>query len=153
MREGFRVTLFRMSPNIYQTQRPGVRNKNVHATPSRGGRHESGPFPFTPNGILCRINGVKSFECMRPCGAGRRRADVAPNPAPPLVPFLFPGWKSKGQEIPHPSSPAGTAAAECPGEEEPPAWEGRAAQISQRAPSPKGCGQGRKQAMSSGGTG
>jgi len=34
-----------------------------------------------------------------------------------------------------PSSPTGTAAAECPGEEEPPAWEAPAAQISPRAPS------------------
>ena len=40
-----------------------------------------------------------------------------------------------------PSSPTGTAAAECPGEEEPPAWEAPAAQISQRAPSPQGRGR------------
>ena len=44
-------------------------------------------------------------------------------------------------EIPHPSSPAGTAAAECPEEAEPPAWEAPAAQISQRAPSPQGRGR------------
>ena len=37
-----------------------------------------------------------------------------------------------------PSSPTGTAAAECPGEEEPPAWEAPAAQSFQRAPSPQG---------------
>ena len=34
-----------------------------------------------------------------------------------------PGWNKQGTEIPRPSSPTGTAAAECPEEEEPPAWE------------------------------
>ena len=62
--------------------------------------------------------------------------------------------RSAGQSLgspPHPGleqrrshnlhSPAGTAAAECPEEEEPPAWEAPAAQISQRAPSPQGRGR------------
>ena len=50
-------------------------------------------------------------------------------------------WNKQRTEIPRPSSPAGTAAAECPEEEEPPAWEAPAAQISQRAPSPQGRGR------------
>jgi hypothetical protein len=37
-------------------------------------------------------------------------------------------------------SSTGTAAVECPGEEEPPAWEAPASQISRRAPSPQGRG-------------
>ena len=40
-----------------------------------------------------------------------------------------------------PRSPTGTAAAECLGDEEQPAWEAPAAQISQRVPSPQGLGR------------
>ena len=58
------------------------------------------------------------------------------SPVPP-----GPGWTKQRTEIPRPSSPAGTAAAECPEEAEPPAWEAPAAQISQRAPSPQGRGR------------
>ena len=58
------------------------------------------------------------------------------SPVPP-----GPGWNKQRTEIPRPSSPAGTAAAECPEGAEPPAWEAPAAQISQRAPSPQGRGR------------
>ena len=58
------------------------------------------------------------------------------SPVPP-----GPGWNKQRTEIPRPSSPAGTAAAECPEEEEPPAWEAPTAQISQRASSPQGRGR------------
>ena len=51
------------------------------------------------------------------------------------------GLEQAKTEIPRPSSPAGTAAAECPEGVEPPAGEAPAAQISQRAPSPQGRGR------------
>ena len=47
------------------------------------------------------------------------------------------GLEQAKDRDPTPVIPAGTAAAECPEEEEPPAWEAPAAQIPQRAPSPQ----------------
>ena len=47
------------------------------------------------------------------------------------------GLEQAEDRDPTPVIPAGTAAAECPEEEEPPAWEAPTAQISQRAPSPQ----------------
>ena len=73
----------------------------------------------------------------------RRGAPVAPV-APRRVQGGLPGSPRSGLEQTkdgHPSSPAGTAAAECPEGVEPPAGEAPAAQISQRAPSPQGRGR------------
>ena len=70
----------------------------------------------------------------------RRGAPVAPR----RVQGGLPGSPRSGLEQTkdgHPSSPAGTAAAECPEGVEPPAGEAPAAQISQRAPSPQGRGR------------
>ena len=71
-------------------------------------------------------------RCSNACGAGG--ADVAAKTHPPPPSSLS---ISRLKTIPRPSSPAGTAAAECPEVAEPPAWEAPAAQISQRAPPPQ----------------
>ena len=112
-----------------------------------------GPYVRLPCPGLARARNVSRHwgpprACYRVpcCETLKRGTPVAPRRVQGGLsgsPRIRAGTKRNKQrtEIPRPSSPAGTAAAECPEEEEPPAWEAPTAQISQRAPSPQGRGR------------
>jgi hypothetical protein len=89
----------------------------------------------------------------------RQKGGLHPEPPPPVVPDpesltaqaaytevrlepeLFPGVGPPRTCYRVPYCEQESRTADCPGEEEPPAWEAPAAQISQRAPSPQGRGR------------